>query len=136
VARSCEHDNVPSRSMKGVEFLDHLSDYKLLKKDSASHSSLKYASILCNFEPVVGLRCSMRSVFQGQLLQPRCPAKSVSGRFDIAKPRRDRGFGAGIANGEHNLCGILYSGITSKSPISQKGKNRLTLWREVLPGIT
>jgi len=33
-ARSCEHDNEPSGSIKGREFLDWLSGYWLLKKDS------------------------------------------------------------------------------------------------------
>jgi hypothetical protein len=35
---SCEHGNEPSGSIKGVEFLDWLSDCKLLKKDYASWS--------------------------------------------------------------------------------------------------
>jgi hypothetical protein len=35
-AGPCEHGNEPSVSLKGGEFLDQLSDYKLLKKDSAS----------------------------------------------------------------------------------------------------
>jgi hypothetical protein len=30
----CEHDNEPSGSIKGEEFLDYVSDYQLLKKDS------------------------------------------------------------------------------------------------------
>jgi len=38
VAYSCEHGNEPSSSVKGGEFLDQLSDYQLLKKDSDSHS--------------------------------------------------------------------------------------------------
>jgi hypothetical protein len=29
----CEHGNEPSGSIKGWEFLDQLSNYKLLKKD-------------------------------------------------------------------------------------------------------
>jgi len=33
---SCEHDNELVGSIKGREFLDYLSDYKLFKKDSAS----------------------------------------------------------------------------------------------------
>jgi hypothetical protein len=35
VADSCEHDNEPSGSIKGEEFLEYLSDYQFLKKDSA-----------------------------------------------------------------------------------------------------
>jgi hypothetical protein len=35
MAGSCEHGNEPSISIKGGEFLDYLSDYQLLKKDSA-----------------------------------------------------------------------------------------------------
>jgi hypothetical protein len=31
----CEHGNEPSGSIKDGEFLDYLSHYKLLKKDSA-----------------------------------------------------------------------------------------------------
>jgi hypothetical protein len=34
-ADSCEHGNKPSVSIEGGEFLDWLSDYQLLKKDSA-----------------------------------------------------------------------------------------------------
>jgi hypothetical protein len=32
---SCEHDNELSGSIKGGEFLDQLSDYKVFKKDYA-----------------------------------------------------------------------------------------------------
>jgi hypothetical protein len=35
---SCEHGNEPSVSVKGWEFLDLLSEYKLLKKDSGPWS--------------------------------------------------------------------------------------------------
>jgi hypothetical protein len=35
VTRSCEHGNEISGSIKGGEFLDYISDYQLLKKDSA-----------------------------------------------------------------------------------------------------
>jgi hypothetical protein len=35
VAGCCEHGNEPPGSIKGEEFLDQLSDYKLLKNDSA-----------------------------------------------------------------------------------------------------
>jgi hypothetical protein len=35
MAGFCEHGNEPSGSIKGVEFLDYLSDYQLLKKGSA-----------------------------------------------------------------------------------------------------
>jgi hypothetical protein len=35
VADCCEHGNEPSRSIKGGEFLDLLSDCQLFKKDSA-----------------------------------------------------------------------------------------------------
>jgi hypothetical protein len=35
VAGSCEHDNEPSGSIKGREFLDQLSDYQLHENDSA-----------------------------------------------------------------------------------------------------
>jgi hypothetical protein len=37
-ADSCEYDNEPSGFVKGGEFLDQLSDYQLLKKDSAPWS--------------------------------------------------------------------------------------------------
>jgi hypothetical protein len=37
---SSEHCNVPSGSLTGMEFLDQLSDYQLLKKDSAPWSSV------------------------------------------------------------------------------------------------
>jgi hypothetical protein len=40
VAGFCEHGNEPSGSIEGVEFLDCLSDCKLLKKDSASWNQL------------------------------------------------------------------------------------------------
>jgi hypothetical protein len=35
VAVPCEHGNEPSASINYGEFLDHLSDYQLLKKDSS-----------------------------------------------------------------------------------------------------
>jgi len=35
---SCEHKNKPSVSVKGGEFLDDLSDYWLLEKDSATYN--------------------------------------------------------------------------------------------------
>jgi hypothetical protein len=35
VAGSWEYGNEPLGSIKGEEFLEYLSDYKLLKKDSA-----------------------------------------------------------------------------------------------------
>jgi hypothetical protein len=35
VVSCCEHGNEPSDSIKGGEFLDYLSHYYLLKKDSA-----------------------------------------------------------------------------------------------------
>jgi hypothetical protein len=38
VTGSCEHGNEPSVSINGGEFLDYISDYQLLKKDSASWS--------------------------------------------------------------------------------------------------
>jgi hypothetical protein len=38
VASSCEHGDEHMGSIKGGEFLDKLSDYYLLKKDSASWS--------------------------------------------------------------------------------------------------
>jgi hypothetical protein len=38
VAGSCEHGDEPSDSIKGGEFLGQLSDYQLLKKDSAPWS--------------------------------------------------------------------------------------------------
>jgi hypothetical protein len=38
VAGSCEHDNEPSGSIKGVEILDQMSDHQLLKKESATSS--------------------------------------------------------------------------------------------------
>jgi hypothetical protein len=35
VVGSCEHSNEASVSIKGMKFLDHMSNCKLLKKDSA-----------------------------------------------------------------------------------------------------
>jgi hypothetical protein len=35
---SCEHSNESSGSIKGGQFLDHLSDYWLLNKDSGPWS--------------------------------------------------------------------------------------------------
>jgi hypothetical protein len=40
VAGSCEHDTEPSGSIEGGKFFDHLSDYQVLKKDSAPWSSV------------------------------------------------------------------------------------------------
>jgi hypothetical protein len=40
VAGCCEHGNEPSGSVKGKEFLDKLSYYELLNKDSAPYTSL------------------------------------------------------------------------------------------------
>jgi hypothetical protein len=40
VAGSCEHDNEPSGSIKGGDFLYKLSDCQFLKKDSAEWSWL------------------------------------------------------------------------------------------------
>jgi hypothetical protein len=37
VAGSCEHGDEPSDSIKGGEFLKHLGDYKLFKKDSVPY---------------------------------------------------------------------------------------------------
>jgi len=42
----------------------------------------------------------------------------------------------GLQTVEHNLCGILYSGVVSRILISQKRKDRLTLEGGVLPRIT
>jgi hypothetical protein len=42
----------------------------------------------------------------------------------------------GLQTVEHNLCGILYSGMVSRILISQQREDRLTLYREVLPRIT
>jgi hypothetical protein len=36
MASSCEHCNEPPGSIKSGEFLDQLSDYLLVKKDSAT----------------------------------------------------------------------------------------------------
>jgi hypothetical protein len=38
VVGSCEHGNEPSGSIKGGEFLDKMSDYKLINRDSAPWS--------------------------------------------------------------------------------------------------
>jgi hypothetical protein len=38
MAGCCEYGNEPSVSIKGGVFLDYLSDYQLLKKDSTSYS--------------------------------------------------------------------------------------------------
>jgi hypothetical protein len=35
VADSCEHGNSPEGSINDAEILDHLSDYRILKKDSS-----------------------------------------------------------------------------------------------------
>jgi hypothetical protein len=40
VAGSCEHGSGHSVSIKGAKFLDQLSDYELLKEDSAPWSYL------------------------------------------------------------------------------------------------
>jgi hypothetical protein len=40
VTGSCEHCNEPWGAIKGGEFLELLSNYKLLKKDSASRTWL------------------------------------------------------------------------------------------------
>jgi hypothetical protein len=42
VVVSCEYGNEPSDSMQGGEFIDQVSDYKLLKEDSAPWISLYY----------------------------------------------------------------------------------------------
>jgi hypothetical protein len=38
VAGSCEHGNEPSGSIRGEEIIDKVSNYKLLKEDSAPWS--------------------------------------------------------------------------------------------------
>jgi hypothetical protein len=43
VVRSCDHANKPSGLIKGGEFLDWLSDYQHLKKDSAAWSQTKFS---------------------------------------------------------------------------------------------
>jgi hypothetical protein len=43
LAGSCEHCNGSSGSIKVREFLDYLSDYQLLKKDSALWSQLLHS---------------------------------------------------------------------------------------------
>jgi len=40
VVGSYKHGNEPLGAIKGMEFLDQLSDYQLLKKDSAPWSSV------------------------------------------------------------------------------------------------
>jgi len=42
---SYEHGNVTSGSITGVEFLDQLSDYQLLKKDSAPGIDIAFVNI-------------------------------------------------------------------------------------------
>jgi hypothetical protein len=42
LADSCEHDNEPSASMKVGEFLDHMSNHQLLKKDLVSMKLLMF----------------------------------------------------------------------------------------------
>jgi hypothetical protein len=39
---SFEHGNEPAGSIKGGEFLDHMSDYQILKKDSAPWKNLHF----------------------------------------------------------------------------------------------
>jgi hypothetical protein len=46
VAGSCEHRIETSGSIKGGEFLDYLSDYQLLKEDSAPWKLLLSFSVL------------------------------------------------------------------------------------------
>jgi hypothetical protein len=46
VAGSCEHGNEPSGSIKCGDFVYQLSDYQLLKKDSAPCSWLVSWSVL------------------------------------------------------------------------------------------
>jgi hypothetical protein len=48
VAGSCEHDNEPSVSIKGEEFLDWMSDYCVLKKYSVLWSNSVRLSINSN----------------------------------------------------------------------------------------
>jgi hypothetical protein len=50
VAVSCEHCNEPYGSIKGEKFLDQMSGYQFLKKNSASSNYLihcDYASLIC-----------------------------------------------------------------------------------------
>jgi hypothetical protein len=57
VADLCEHGNEPWGSTNGGEFLDQLSDYQLLKKDSAQwrwlfkihHSFIRTFIFICSF---------------------------------------------------------------------------------------
>jgi len=44
-AGSCEHGNETSGPIKGWKFLNHLSDYKLLKEDSAPRTICLSASL-------------------------------------------------------------------------------------------
>jgi hypothetical protein len=46
LAGSCEHGKEPSGSREGGEFLDQLSDYQSLKKDSAPCGSLHRSATL------------------------------------------------------------------------------------------
>lgn len=69
------------------------------------------------------------------LMQPAVPLNVSVGALASRILTEVEDLVRGLQTVEHNLCGILYSGIASRSPISQKRKNRLTLKREVLLGI-
>jgi hypothetical protein len=47
VAGSCEHGNEPLGSIKGGEFLDCLTGYKLLKMDSAAWNKKHLGTLCC-----------------------------------------------------------------------------------------
>jgi hypothetical protein len=52
---SCEHGNEPSGSVKGWEFLDKLTDYQLLWKDSAAWTYLLSVLEKCGGKVWTGL---------------------------------------------------------------------------------
>jgi len=56
VTVSCEHGNEPLDFIKGGQFLDQLSEYKLIKKESAPCNQLKdnilFISYVCKQEPI------------------------------------------------------------------------------------
>jgi hypothetical protein len=49
VIDSCAHDNDPSGSVKGTEFLEYICHYKILKKDSAPWSVCVCVFMCVNF---------------------------------------------------------------------------------------
>jgi hypothetical protein len=55
VVSSCGQGNGASDSIKGEEFVDHLRDYRLLRKDSVPRSEL----IICSIKDKMALRVNI-----------------------------------------------------------------------------